>query len=299
MSFRAHYRGGMTSTTAANQPTAQTPADLRIWVNGTLYPDPETARISAADHGLVVGDGVFETLKVTPDGPFTVGRHLARLTRSARLLGLPDPDHDQLRAGIDAVLRDRTFEHGKIRITYTGGRGPLGSQQAFGPPTLVVAAEPMELPPATTAIVTAPWTRNERGALSGVKSISYAENVRALAYAAERGATEAVLINNAGQVCEGTGSNIFFVFGEEIITPTLEAGPLAGITRGLVLEWCDVRERDLTEEEARRADEVFITSSARDVQGVHRWDDQEFPPGRRTAEIAKIFADRSAENLEP
>ncbi|WP_246186968.1 aminotransferase class IV [Microlunatus speluncae] len=288
----------MTSTTAVNQPPAPATSDLRIWVNGTLFTDPESATIGAADHGLVVGDGVFETLKVLPAGPFTVGRHLDRLTRSARLLGLPDPDHEQLREGIDAVLRDRGYEHGKIRITYTGGRGPLGSQPAFGPPTVVVAADaspPME---SSTAIVTAPWTRNERGALAGVKSISYAENVRALAYAAERGATEAILINNAGQVCEGTGSNIFFIFGDEIITPTLESGPLAGITRALVLEWCGGREADLTEDEARRADEVFITSSLRDVQHVHRWGDQEFATGVKTAAAAKIFADRSTAALE-
>lgn len=288
----------MTSTTAVNQPSAPVTSDLRIWVNGTLFTDPEAATIGAADHGLVVGDGVFETLKVLPGGPFTVGRHLDRLTRSARLLGLPDPDHEQLRQGIDAVLQDRAYDHGKIRITYTGGRGPLGSQPAFGPPTIVVAADaspPME---PSTAVVTAPWTRNERGALAGVKSISYAENVRALAYAAERGATEAILINNAGQVCEGTGSNIFFIFGDEIVTPTLESGPLAGITRALVLEWCGGRESDLTEDEARRADEVFITSSLRDVQRVHRWGDQEFSAGDRTAEAAKIFADRSTAALE-
>ncbi len=299
MWFRAHYRGDMTSTTATDQPSVPATSDLRIWVNGTLFTDPEAATIGAADHGVVVGNGVFETLKVLPGGPFSVGRHLARLSRSASLLALPEPDHAQLREGIDAVLRDRAYEHGKIRITYTGGRGPLGSQPAFGPPTIVVAADaspPME---PSTAIVTAPWTRNEHGAMTGVKSISYAENVRALAYAAERGATEAILINTAGQVCEGTGSNIFFVFGDEIITPTLESGPLAGITRGLVLEWCGGREADLTEAEARKADEVFITSSLRDVQQVHRWGDQEFGPAPRTAEAAKIFADRSTEDLEP
>lgn len=299
MWFAAHYRGCMTSTTAVNQPPAPATSNLRIWVNGTLFTDPESATVGAVDHGLVVGGGVFETLKVLPNGPFTVGRHLDRLTRSASLLGLPEPDHGQLREGIDAVLQDRTYDHGKIRITYTGGRGPLGSQPAFGPPTVVVAADASPPVEPSTAIVTAPWTRNERGAMTGVKSISYAENVRALAYASERGATEAILINNAGHVCEGTGSNIFLVFGDEIITPTLEAGPLAGITRGLVLEWCGGREADLTEDEARKADEVFITSSLRDVQHIHRWGDQEFGPGARTAEAAKIFADRSAADLEP
>lgn len=288
----------MTSTSADPRTAKPASGDLRIWVNGTLYDDPAAATIGAADHGLVVGDGVFETIKVLPAGAFTLGRHLARLTRSAQLLGLPDPDLDQAREGIAAVLADRAYELGKIRITYTGGRGPLGSQAPYGPPTLVVAADSTEPMEPTTKIVTAPWTRNERGALAGVKSISYAENVRALAYASERGGTEAILINNAGQVCEGTGSNIFFVFGDDLVTPTLEAGPLAGITRALVIEWCGVREADLTEAEARSAEEVFVTSSLRDVQGVHHWDDQEYPT-TKSAELAEIFAERSSAGLEP
>jgi branched-chain amino acid aminotransferase len=271
---------------------------LRIWIDGTVYTDPSKAKVAAVDHGLVVGDGVFEALKVTPDGPFTVRRHLDRLTRSARAMRLPDPDHDLIRAAIEDVLADRTFAHGKIRITYTGGLGPLGSHPAFGPPTVVVAVDSRPVPAPSVRIVTAPWTRNENGALAGVKSTSYGENVRALAYAADRNAAEAILLNTAGQVCEGTGSNIFCVFGSDIVTPPLSAGPLAGITRDLVLEWCDVTQSNLTLSEAQSADEVFLTSSLRDVQAVHEWDDRCFGSGGvgpRTREVAEVFAQRSAE----
>ena len=80
------------------------------------------------DHGLVVGDGVFEALKVTPAGPFAVQRHLNRLSRSAAALNLPAPDHGLIREGIAAVLDGWPEPEGKIRITYTGGEGPLGSQ---------------------------------------------------------------------------------------------------------------------------------------------------------------------------
>ncbi len=89
-----------------------------------------------------------------------------------------------------------------------------------------------------------PWPRNERGALAGVKSTSYAENVVALAEAARRGASEAVFANLAGHLCEGTGTNVGYVVGGEVRTPTLEAGCLAGVTRALLLEWCDVTEVD-------------------------------------------------------
>ena len=137
-------------------------------------------------------------------------------------------------------------------------------------------------------------------ALAGVKSTSYAENVRNLAYATERGATEAILLNTAGNVCEGTGSNLFCVFGTEIVTPPLASGPLAGITRDLVLEWNDVREADLTLAEAMGADEVFLTSSLRDVQAVDRWDSRDLAgPGPVTQAVAAEFAARCAADLEP
>ena len=147
--------------------------------------------------------------------------------------------------------------------------------------------------------MTAPWTRNEHGALAGVKSTSYAENVRALGYAAERHASEAIFLNTAGHVCEGTGSNIFLVFGDAS-SPAACSGPLAGITRELIMEWNPVEERDLTLDEAKRADEVFITSSMRDIQPVGRWDDRVFDPmGSVSQALAINFAERSAADLDP
>jgi branched-chain amino acid aminotransferase len=286
------------------QLAASVPKDLtgqlKIWLDGRLYDDPREATIAGTDHGLVVGDGVFETLKVTEQGAFAVGRHLNRMSRSAAALSLPAPDHTLIREAIDAVLEGRDFGRGKLRITYTGGSGPLGSETAYGPPTLIVALAPAAPAPPLTSIVTAPWTRNERGALTGVKSTSYAENVRGLRYAAERGASEAIFRNTVGHVCEGTGTNIFLVFGDTIVTPPLSSGPLVGITRELIMKWSSIDERELTHEEAKRANEVFITSSMRDIQGVERWDDQNFSPMRPITEaVAVTFAERSQADLDP
>ena len=273
---------------------------LRIWLNGRLYDDPQQATVAGIDHGLVVGAGVFETLKVTERGAFAVRRHLNRLSRSAAALHLPAPDHGQIREAIDTVLDGRGFPLGKLRITYTGGHGPLGSEAAYGPPTLIAALAPTAAAAPLASIVTAPWTRNEHGALAGVKSISYAENVRALGYAAERAASEAIFPNTAGHVCEGTGSNIFLVFGGAVVTPPLSSGPLAGITRQLIMEWSSVEQRDLTLEEAKQADEVFLTSSMRNIQGIERWDDQIFSPMRPvTQALASRFAERSEVDLNP
>ena len=286
------------------QLAASVPKDLtgqlKIWLDGRLYDDPREATIAGTDHGLVVGDGVFETLKVTEQGAFAVRRHLNRMSRSAAALSLPAPDHTLIREAIDAVLEGRDFGRGKLRITYTGGRGPLGSETAYGPPTLIVALAPAAPAPPLTSIVLAPWTRNERGALTGVKSTSYAENVRGLRYAAERGASEAIFLNTVGHVCEGTGTNIFLVFGDTIVTPPLSSGPLVGITRELIMKWSSIEERELTHEEAKRANEVFITSSMRDIQGVERWDDQNFSPMRPITEaVAVTFAERSQADLDP
>jgi branched-chain amino acid aminotransferase len=283
----------------ASAPQALT-KQLRIWLDGRVYDDPQRATVAATDHGLVVGDGVFETLKVTARGAFAVRRHLDRLSRSAAALHLPAPDHEQIREAIDAVLDGREFRRGKLRITYTGGRGPLGSEAAYGAPTLLVAAAPADAAAPLASIVTAPWARNERGALAGVKSTSYAENVRALGYAAQREASEAIFLNTGGHICEGTGSNIFLVFGDAVVTPPLSSGPLAGITRELIMEWSSVEERDLTLDQAKRADEVFITSSMRDVQGIERWDDLSLSQTRTvTHAYAATFAERSETDIDP
>jgi len=158
-----------------------------VWLNGELYPDDE-ARISIFDHGLVVGDGVFETIKVADGEPFALTRHLARLARSAAGLGMPPPDLDQIRAGALAVIdASRRVPLARMRITVTAGIGPLASERGRSELTAIVALAEQASPAAFVDVAVVPWPRNERGALSGLKTTSYGENVRALAYAAEHG----------------------------------------------------------------------------------------------------------------
>ncbi|MER6270356.1 aminodeoxychorismate lyase [Streptomyces sp900105755] len=273
---------------------------MKIWLDGGLQ-DVESARVSVFDHGLTVGDGIFETVKATEGRPFALTRHLDRLTRSARGLGLPDPDHDEVRRACDAVLAANPMELGRLRITYTGGHGPLGSDRGDRGPTLVVALGETGRRPDSTAVITVPWTRNERGALTGLKTTSYAENVVALARAHRHDASEALFANTVGQLCEGTGSNVFVVLDGEIHTPPVSSGCLAGITRALTAEWTGARETDLPMDVLERADEIFLTSTLRDVQAVHRVDDRALPgaPGPVTAKAMRIFDERSGEDLDP
>lgn len=273
---------------------------MKIWVDGGLR-DIADATVSVLDHGLTVGDGVFETLKTTQGEAFAVNRHLRRLARSARGLGLPEPDKDEVAHACAAVLAANPMPHGKLRITYTGGISPLGSDRGEAGATLVVAIGTATPDPGPSAIVTVPWTRNERGALTGLKTTSYGENVVALARAREQGASEAIFANTAGRLCEGTGSNIFLVLGGRLLTPPLSSGCLAGITRRLVIEWAGAEEEDVPFEALAEAEEVFLTSSLRDVQPVNRIDARELPatPGPVTAKAVEVFAERSAENPNP
>ncbi|MFF2022754.1 aminotransferase class IV [Streptomyces sp. NPDC058171] len=272
---------------------------MKIWLDGGLR-DGASARVSVFDHGLTVGDGIFETMKTVDGRAFALTRHLDRLARSARGLGLPEPDLDEVRRACRAVVDANPMPLGRLRVTYTGGDSPLGSDRGEHPPTLVVAIGPVSRRADTTAVVTVPWTRNERGALAGLKTTSYAENVVALARARERGATEALFGNTVGRLCEGTGSNVFVVLDGQLHTPPVASGCLAGITRALVVEWSDAQETDLPLDVLDRAEEIFLTSTLRDVQAVHGVDGRELPaPGPVTAKAMRIFAERSADDLDP
>ncbi|QXJ26320.1 aminodeoxychorismate lyase [Actinomadura graeca] len=270
-------------------------------MNGELL-DPERAVVSVFDHGMLVGDGVFETVKAAQGEPFALTRHLRRLARSAAALGLPAPDHDALAQGVLEVLAAAPkWPLARIRVTCTSGPGPLGSDRGDAGPTVSIIVAEQRPFPATADVAVVPWPRNERGALAGVKSTSYAENALALAHARERGGGEAIFGNVAGNLCEGTGSNVFVVRGGRLVTPPLSAGCLAGVTRELVLEWCGGQEEDVPLEEFPRVDEAFLTSTTRDVQPIRAVDGTVLPgaPGPVTARAMEVFAARAAGLMDP
>jgi branched-chain amino acid aminotransferase len=260
--------------------------------------------LRADDHGVVVGDGVFETMAVYDDVPFAFTRHLRRLQQSAAGLGLT-VDLAQVRTGVDAVLAGHQGR-GRLRVTVTGGPSPYGSDRGSGPVSTLVAVVPATAWPASTDVAVVPWTRNERAATAGLKTISYADNVVALRHAHDRGASEAIFANTRGEVCEGTGSNVFYEYDGWLVTPPLATGCLAGITRELLLEWLaadgtPVVEQALPLDSLRSAREAFITSSTRDVMPIAHVDGEPLPevPGPLTRHAAEVFARRAAESCDP
>ncbi|MFL6023635.1 MAG: aminotransferase class IV [Marmoricola sp.] len=273
---------------------------MRVWFNGAVLEDPTMPVVRVDDHGLTVGDGVFEAIKVLDSRPFALTRHLDRLVHSAAGLGLPTPDRAEVEGAINAVLEGQDLALGRLRVTWTAGPAPLGSGRGGGPPSLVVVASPMDPAAPSTRAVRVPWVRNERGATAGLKTTSYAENVVALAYARERGATEAIMANTLGNLCEGTGSNVCYVIDGEARTPSLGSGCLAGVTRALVLEWCGVTEADEPMSVLDDADEIFLVSTTRDVQPLSRLDERELgEPGPVTLAAMKAWAEREAEGIDP
>lgn len=276
-----------------------------VWFNGALV-EEANARISPFDHGLLTGDGVFETLRSYNGAPFAFRRHLERLAHSAAGLALPIPGDAVLRDAADAVLRANKISDGRVRITITGGTSPLGSERGTAPTTTIVAASQLGKIAAAVNVATVPWLRNERGAMTGLKTISYGENVRALAYALARGAEEAIFANTLGNLCEGTGTNVFVVCNGKVLTPPADSGCLLGVTRALVLELCAdlgivAHEVDLPLSALAEADEAFLTSTTREVQPIASVDSAALPtaPGPITLQLAQAFSDLVARNLDP
>jgi branched-chain amino acid aminotransferase len=276
-----------------------TMSGITVWVDGQVV-DAAAPSVRALDHGVTVGDGAFETCKIVRGEAFALTRHLRRLGRTLSGLGLPAVDEGRVRDGVAAVLSaDDPIDFGRVRITVTGGAGPLGSDRHESPATIIVAATPAAPHAPSAAVVTVPWVRNERAATAGLKTTSYAENVIAVTHARSRGAEEALLANTRGELCEGTASNVFVVTDGVLRTPPLDSGCLAGITRELAIEWCrqtglEVVEESMPFDVLHSADEVIITNSSRDVQGVHLVDDRSLhAPGPVTARAIEVW--RTAE----
>lgn len=271
-----------------------------VWQNGRLLRADE-ARISPFDQGLTIGLGAFETLVAINGEPFAFSRHWARLSHSCRCLGLPLPDRAEVIEAMRAVAAANDHPNGRLRLTITAGPGPLGSDRAATPPppTCLIASAPRPHWPPTARVATLDWPRNERSPLAGVKSTSYAENAIALAEARRRGADEAIFANTLGNLCEGTGSNVFVVSGGVLMTPPLSDGCLAGVTRALVLELA--RETGLSVLESSvplgalaESNEAFLTSTTRDLQPISHVDGHclATAPGPLTTRLAAAWRER-------
>ncbi len=236
---------------------------MKIWLNGNII--DAVGALDADDRGVLLGDGIFETLPIIDGAPLRWWRHLARLRHGAQTLGIPIPGTlENLEAAIYDLAVVQGVDEGSVRVTLLRGPGPRGVLPPLhATPTLMIAvhagvvgrADPMRV------IVAQSTRRNARSPLSQIKNTNYLDAILARQEADMAGCDDAVMLNTSDAVAEATGANVFCVIGGEIVTPPPSDGALPGIMRACIMETEAVFERTLAVDDLYRAEEIFLTSS--------------------------------------
>ena len=265
---------------------------IRINVNGKLG-DEKALLLSPLDQGFVFGASVYETLRTYHGRPFLLERHLIRLRESAASLDIPlDLSDQELMGRIEETLASAANPESYVRLVVSAGVGELDYRRGSSTrPTIVILVKPLpEVPPRFyqegIRVVVVDVVRNHPKSVSPrIKTSSLLNNMFAMREAYAGGAEEAVMLSYRGEVAEGSQTNIFWVESRTVKTPTVDVGILAGITRELVMrlareEGLEVEECIIAPAELQRADEVFVTSSTREVVPVVRVDESPIGDGR-------------------
>jgi branched-chain amino acid aminotransferase len=277
---------------------------LKVYISGTLY-DKEDAKISVYDHGLLYGDGVFEGLRVYSGRVFRLAEHLERLWNSAKAIWLQIPiSREEMAQAVRDTVQVNQLHDGYVRLVVTRGAGSLGlDPNKTSHPQVIVIADTITLYPAEyyengLQIVTVSTVRNHPAALNPrIKSLNYLNNILAKIEGLQAGCVEALMLNHKGEVSECTGDNIFLVSKGTLLTPSIDAGILEGITRAAVIELAvkagiPVREIPLTKHDVYIADEVFLTGSAAEIVPVIKVDSRpigDSQPGPITRQLLALF----------
>lgn len=250
---------------------------MKLWIDGAVRPDLQ-ARIATQDRGLLLGDGLFETIRVSAGAPVHLARHLVRLRAGADVLGIPVPmDQDSLRDAIRCVIAANALTGGSLRLTLTRGPAPRGvlPPETVTPTLMITAARGLAAAAADAAavIVASVTRRNEQSPLSRIKSLNYLDSILARREAAAHGADEAILLNTRGAVAEGSFTNLLVLAGGRLVTPPIEDGALGGVARACLIDQGAVQEAHLTPDDLQRAEAMFLCNSL-GVRSVARLGDR-------------------------
>ncbi len=239
--------------------------------------------LNSQDRGLLLGDGIFETLLVLNNTALWRAEHLARMERAAAELGIAY-DRAMINAAIDAHL---SLDPHVLRLTLTRGLTPRGLASNGGDPTLLVSLDRFDtslmFQPVTLA--TSRIRRNEYAPSSRLKTLSYIDNIAA---ARETAPYEALMLNTASHVASATIANIFLLKDGELITPARDQAILPGVMRGLLLEYFPHTERIIAPAELFTADAVFLTNSLRFIRPVTSLDGKPLRSADLTPQITKL-----------
>ncbi len=257
---------------------------MKVWLDGKLV-DKQDAKLSVFDHGTLYGDGVFEGIRVYSGRIFQTRAHMDRLCQSADAIRLKIPYSKK--ALVDATyetLRANNRQDAYVRMVVTRGEGGLGLNPNKCPRAsayiIVDSIElfPRELYETGMPVIIAKTVRTSASMLSPkIKSLNYLNNIMAKMECNDAGVSEALMLNEKGNVCEGSGDNLFVVKSGTLITPPESAGILMGVTRAVVMKLAGqlgipLAEKDLTPQEVCSADECFLTGSAAEIIAVNRID---------------------------
>ncbi len=271
---------GETKMLAEPAPQPRPPFEQAVcWMNGRLMPAAE-ATVSVFDHGLLYGDGVFEGIRFYHRHAFRLEAHLARLALSARALALTLPwDPAALTRAVEETLTAAPDDAGYLRLVVTRGVGALGiDPRSCRQPNLFIIADRLDAMAearrrGARLIIAATRRLGADGLDPRIKSLNYLNPILARLEANRAGADEAVMLNAAGRVTEGSADNLFIVQGDRLLTPPASDGALAGITRAVVLELAATLgiaafEQSLTPYDLYTADECFLTGTAAELVPV-------------------------------
>jgi branched-chain amino acid aminotransferase len=277
---------------------------MKVFLGGRLV-DESDAKISVFDHGLLYGDGVFEGMRVYNGRIFLHQQHLNRLYESAKAIRLSIPmSAVEMLAAVESTVSANKIKDGYVRLVVTRGSGSLGFdiRKTRNPEVIIIADTITIYPPETYTegmhLVTASTIRNHPGAVSSrIKSLNYLNSILAYIEGADAGAVEALMLNYKGEVAECTGDNVFIVKHGVLLTPGVDAGILAGITRNAVIQLArdagyEVRETSLTRHDLYVADEMFLTGTAAEIVPVISLDRREIgsgKPGPVTHDLVERF----------
>ncbi|MGI9102112.1 MAG: aminotransferase class IV [Terriglobales bacterium] len=258
----------------------------------------EQDRLSPGQAGLINGWGVFTTVRVYDGQPFALERHYQRLSRDARILQLPlKKSFESVRDAMLEMLRANGVANACVRIYFVHNTvGIWKSDERMPEVDFLMYAVDVPSRVGPTKISVREHGRHAANPLTGTKVISWLNNAWMVEQAHQRGFDDALLLNERAEVAECTAANIFCVRGGQVLTPPLNSGCLAGVTREILLESAPksgtaIVERTLTLEEVLSADEVFITSTTRQVQAIELVDEHKIrqAPGPATQKLAKFF----------
>ena len=277
-----------------------------IYIDGQLYSKSQ-AKVSVFDHGFLYGDGIFEGIRAYNGRIFRCKEHIDRLYCGAKAIALEIPlKKDEMIEALKETCRKNNIKDGYIRLIVSRGAGDLGLSPIKCPkPCVVIIADtialyPEELYEKGMKVITASTRRNNPAALDPqIKSLNYLNNILAKIEANRAGAPEAIMLNNAGLVCECTGDNIFIIKDSILYTPPVYVGALDGITRAVAMELAQklgykVIEKEFTLFNVYGADECFFTGTAAEVIGVTEVEGRvigDGVAGKITKQLKKAFED--------